>query len=117
MDLLVLADRDGAITRQQCRVRIETGVPTAGPATGSSITRQQCRVRIETCSRSAIDDQRQPSPGSNAGCGLKLPGLAPPHLVRHPSPGSNAGCGLKLFNGAMVRAILDHHPAAMPGAD
>ena len=58
-----------------------------------SITRQRCRVRIET---EALD-------------------AMPPR--RHASPGSDAGCGLKLGTGWLDGAILQHHPAAMPGAD
>jgi hypothetical protein len=36
-----------------------------------SITRQQCRVWIETEISEAMEGHRKASPGSNAGCGLK----------------------------------------------
>ena len=60
-----------AITRQRCRVRIETLLPILGNPSGVPITRQRCRVRIETSRERLASLHFAPSPGSDAGCGLK----------------------------------------------
>ena len=82
----------------------------------------------------------QASPGSDAGCGLKLAMISVTCFVLcitrqrcrvriettavcgqqgidRASPGSDAGCGLKHNVIQAVAAIAAHHPAAMPGAD
>ena len=128
------------ITRQQCRVWIETSelvhAPEIGEASPGSnagcglklvtepgcvadfgITRQQCRVWIETWMRSALRLLAAASPGSNAGCGLKPVPRSLPTAPARASPGSNAGCGLKQGGNTNHAPASSHHPAAMPGVD
>ena len=128
------------------------------------ITRQRCRVRIETrclqvlehvglaspgsdagCGLKPVPDQRPrsgpyASPGSDAGCGLKPPSPGVSYVQSSitrqrcrvriettpttasstysgASPGSDAGCGLKHKSQQHRVAVGAHHPAAMPGAD
>ena len=60
------------ITRQKCRVRIETLEAIIQHRLRGSITRQKCRVRIETQGGAKLkSDLLGASPGRNAGCGLK----------------------------------------------
>ena len=82
------------ITRQKCRVRIETSIGGRFAHKIRGITRQKCRVRIET-------NVLRKGYGS---------GIA--------SPGRNAGCGLKRCDlDHREQRVLGHHPAEMPGAD
>ena len=116
-------------------------IRAAGRRRIRGITRQQCRVRIETAFKGTDTSDYVASPGSNAGCGLKrfgdrgvvaLSSASPgsnagcglkhtlwpwPGIVRFASPGSNAGCGLKLMKEIENTNPDEHHPAAMPGAD
>jgi len=76
-------------------VWIETELDRAVGNRKLRITRQQCRVWIETKLRPCMTPTQQASPGSNAGCGLKLDDHGFNPVTLNASPGSNAGCGLK----------------------
>ena len=104
------------------------------------ITRQRCRVRIETLSQCQLLGRSHASPGRDAGCGLKpcslFPALRNIRITRQrcrvrietygrgsrqaclwASPGRDAGCGLKPRDRPRDLKVPVHHPAEMPGAD
>ena len=105
------------ITRQKCRVWIETGAPAWSCFSRTCITRQKCRVWIETPLGLTKACHLGASPGRNVGCGLKP--LRQEFGQVHPvaSPGRNVGCGLKLRRGMSIPPMPMHHPAEMSGVD
>ena len=92
------------ITRQKCRVWIETSSPRNALATCFRITRQKCRVWIETVMFATWQQERHGITRQKCRVWIETAMLAHPRMYWVASPGRNVGCGLKHHHYMRIKA-------------